>query len=365
MPLFVAPYALSDNFIAITSFIVCAMKNLRLLFDNFTLFLLGTVLLATLLPCEGSGAAFFAGATSVAIGLLFFMHGAKLSTAAIRAGAGHWRLHLTIFFCTFALFPALGLLIGPLAVPIVGKDLYIGLLYLCALPATVQSAIAFTSIARGNVSAAICSAAASSLLGIFITPLLVLALIGVQGNHSSLDAIGKIVLQLLVPFVAGQVCRRWIGEWVERNRSWLRWVDQTSILLVVYTAFSDAVVGGLWRAVPLPNLLGLALICCVLLASILWTTGLLARRLGFSLEDRITILFGGSKKSMATGVPMAQVLFAGGSVGTVILPLMLFHQLQLMVCTVLAQRYARRVDNAEFEPSAKSGVPDEHSQRNR
>ena len=350
---------------AITFSIACAMKNLRLLFDNFTLFLLGTVVLATLLPCEGAGAAFFAGTTSVAIGLLFFMHGAKLSTAAIRAGAGHWRLHLTIFFCTFALFPLFGLLIRPLAIPMVGNDLYMGLLYLCALPATVQSAIAFTSIARGNVSAAICSAAASSVLGIFLTPLLVLALIGVQGNHSSLDAIGKIALQLLLPFVAGQACRRWIGNWVERNRSWLRWVDQTSILLVVYTAFSDAVVGGLWRAVPLSNLFGLALICCVLLACILWTTEQLARRLGFNLEDRITILFGGSKKSLATGVPMAQVLFAGGSVGTVILPLMLFHQLQLMVCTVLAQRYARRVDTSEFESPAKTDAPDDNSQRNR
>lgn len=143
-------------------------------------------------------------------------------------------------------------------------------------------------------------------------------------------------------FLAGQVARRWIGGWVERNRSWLRWVDQTSILLVVYTAFSDAVVGGLWRSVPLANLLALAMVCCLLLATVLWTIEQLGHRLGFNLEDRITILFAGSKKSMATGVPMAQVLFSGGALGAVILPLMVFHQLQLMVCAVLAQRYGSR-----------------------
>jgi len=240
-----------------------------------------------------------------------------------------------------------------LAVPFVGQELYVGILYLCALPATIQSAIAFTSLARGNVSAAFCSAAASSLLGVFLTPLLVVSLIGLQGDHSSFDAIGKIVLQLFVPFLAGQVARRWIGEWVERNRSWLRWVDQTSILLVVYTAFSDAVVGGIWRSVPHSNLLALAMVCCLLLATVLWTIAQLGRRLGFNLEDRITILFAGSKKSMATGVPMAQVLFSGGALGTVILLLMVFHQLQLMVCAVFAQRYANR------EESSVKGGPGE------
>ena len=168
-------------------------------------------------------------------------------------------------------------------------------------------------------------------------------LMGVEGDSgSNLDAVGAIVLQLLVPFVAGQLARRWIGAWVARNAGWLKSVDQGSILLVVYTAFSDAVVSGLWSSVPPSKLLGLTLVCCVLLALVLWCTRSLGRWLGFSVEDRITILFAGSKKSMATGVPMAQLLFAGGAVGALILPLMLFHQIQLMVCAVLAQRYAGR-----------------------
>ncbi|MBS7600748.1 MULTISPECIES: bile acid:sodium symporter family protein [Pseudomonas] len=321
------------------------MKYLRMLFDNFTLALLGVILIATLLPCEGRGAVVFGWLTNLAIGLLFFLHGAKLSREAVAAGAGHWRLHLLVFACTFVMFPLLGMLFKPLFLPLVGDELYLGVLYLCALPATVQSAIAFTSLARGNVPAAICSAAASSLLGIVLTPLLVVLLMDVEGDSgSSLDGVLKIVAQLLVPFVAGQLARRWIGSWVARNARWLKRVDQGSILLVVYTAFSDALVSGLWHAVPPSRLLGLALVCCLLLAVVLWLTSALGRWLGFNLEDRITILFAGSKKSMATGVPMAQVLFVGGGIGAMILPLMLFHQLQLMVCAVLAQRYAARSD---------------------
>lgn len=321
------------------------MARSRLLPDNFTLTLLGVVALATLLPASGQAAVAFAWITNLGIALLFFLHGAKLSRAAIVAGASHWRLHLLVFACTFALFPLLGLALKPLLAPLVGSELYRGILYLCALPATVQSAIAFTALARGNIPAAICSAAASSLFGIFLTPLLVALLLGVQGEGgSTLEAIGKICLQLLLPFIAGQVARRWIGAWVGRNKHWLRFVDQGTILLVVYTAFSAAVSGGLWQQVPLPALAGLVLACCLLLALALLLSFLLGKWLGFSQEDRITILFCGSKKSLATGVPMAQVLFAGGPIGLLILPLMLFHQIQLMVCAVLAQRYAKRAE---------------------
>ncbi|MFG0586372.1 bile acid:sodium symporter [Ectopseudomonas khazarica] len=320
----------------------------RLLPDNFTLTLLAVVLAATLLPASGQVATAFEWITNLAIALLFFMHGAKLSRQAIVAGAGHWRLHLLVFSCTFILFPLLGLALRPALEPLLGTELFMGMLYLCALPATVQSAIAFTSLARGNVAAAICSAAASSLLGIFITPLLVAVLMGVHGdNGSTLDAIGKISLQLLLPFILGQIAQRWIGGWVTQNKNWLKYVDQSSILLVVYTAFSAAVIGGLWQQVPLVTLLAVVVACCVLLALALLLTHLLGKWLGFNLEDRITILFCGSKKSLATGVPMAQVLFAGGAIGVLILPLMLFHQIQLMVCAVLAQRYAQRKDGTQ------------------
>ncbi|WP_462401521.1 bile acid:sodium symporter family protein [Pseudomonas sp. Marseille-QA0332] len=322
------------------------MARSRFLPDNFTLTLVAVVAAATLLPARDQVAVVFDWITNIAIGLLFFLHGAKLSRQAIVAGAGHWRLHFLVFLCTFVLFPLIGLALKPLLMPLLGDMLYMGFLYLCALPATVQSAIAFTSLARGNIPAAICSAAASSLIGIFATPVLVALLMGVHGDGgSTLEAIRKISIQLLVPFIAGQIARRWIGNWVGRNKSWLKYVDQSSILLVVYSAFSAAVIGGLWQQVP-PTILGwIVLGCCLLLTLSLGITALLGKWLGFNIEDRITILFCGSKKSLATGVPMAQVLFAGSTTGLLILPLMVFHQIQLMVCASLAQRYARRPES--------------------
>jgi len=315
----------------------------RFLPDRFTCALLLTVLLSSVLPCRGAGATLFGWLTDGAIMLLFFLHGAKLSWQAVLAGVTHWRLHLVVLASTFVLFPLMGWALRPLLAPLVTPDLYLGVLFLCTLPSTVQSSIAFTSIARGNVSAAVCAASASSLLGIFITPLWVGAMLESRGGGGmSWHALGEIVTLLLLPFVAGQVAQRWIGGWVQRHRPLVGVVDQGSILLVVYTAFSASVLEGLWKQVPLPVLGGLVLICVVLLALALLVTCHGARALGFGKEDEITIVFCGSKKSLASGVPMAKVLFAGHPLGMIVLPLMLFHQIQLMVCAVLARRYARR-----------------------
>jgi len=324
------------------------MARSRFLPDNFTLALLGTVTVASVLPASGVAAQALEGLTVAAVALLFFLHGAKLSRDAIVAGLSHWRLHLVVVGATFVLFPLLGWALRPVLQGLVTPGLYTGILYLCVLPATVQSAIAFTAMARGNMPAAICSASASTLLGIVITPVLV-GLLLPEAQHTAGSAqpdalanIGRIMLQLLVPFVAGHLLRPWIGGFIKRRAAVLKFVDQGSILLVVYTAFSAAVVEGLWQQLPLPALLGLLVVCAVLLALALATTTWAARRMGFSKEDEITIVFCGSKKSLASGVPMAKVLFASHAVGAIVLPLMVFHQMQLMVCAVLAQRYARR-----------------------
>ena len=320
------------------------MKRSRFLPDNFTLILVCTVILASLLPAQGVVAQGFELLTTAAIALLFFLHGARLSRAAVVAGLGHWRLHLLVLGCTFVLFPLLGLALKPLFSAMLTPDLALGMLFLCALPATVQSAIAFTAMARGNVAAAVCSASASSLIGVFVTPLLVSLLIVAGGvsTGSAWDAVGRIMLQLMLPFIAGQLLQPWVGDTVIRHAAKLKFVDQGSILLVVYTAFSAAVVEGLWRQVPPAVLIGLVAACCLLLALALALTTWGSRWLGFSKEDEVTIVFCGSKKSLASGVPMAKVLFAAHTVGVMLLPLMLFHQIQLMVCAVLAQRYAKR-----------------------
>lgn len=307
--------------------------------DRFSLLLLATVALASLLPCEGAGARVFHAITVAAIALLFFLHGAKLSREAIVAGATHWRLHLLILALTFALFPLLGLAAQAAAQPLLAPGLAAGLLFLTLLPSTVQSSIAFTAMAGGNVPAAVCSASASNLIGIALTPLLVALLMGAHGNTMGLAQVEEIVLQLLVPFVAGHLLRPWLG-WLIARKALTQIVDRGSILLVVYTAFSAAVVEGLWRAVPAWQIAVLLVFCIVLLAIVLWTSRALARALGFDRADEIAIQFCGSKKSLASGVPIAGVLFPAAAVGPIILPLMLFHQIQLLACAAIAQRYA-------------------------
>jgi sodium/bile acid cotransporter 7 len=325
------------------------MARSRFLPDNFTLALIAVVVLASVLPPEGAAAAWFALATKGVVALLFFLHGAKLSRQAVLAGIGHWRLHLLVVACTFVLFPLLGWALRPLLAPLVTPELYLGVLFLTTVPATVQSAISFTAVARGNMAAAVCSASASTMLGIFITPLLVgLVLPQAQGGAQQdvWASIGHILLQLFAPFAAGQLLRPWVGAFIGRHAAGMKFVDQGSVLLVVYTAFGASVVDGLWRQLPPSALAALVLVCALLLALVLASTTWLARRLGFSKEDEITIVFCGSKKSLVSGVPMAQVLFAPQLAGVVVLPLMVFHQLQLMVCAVLAQRYARRASSS-------------------
>lgn len=328
------------------------MKRLtRFLPDRFIMLLLLTVAIASVVPARGVGLVTFGWITNLAVALLFFLHGARLSREAIIAGMTHWRLHGTIFTVTFLLFPLIGLALQPVLEPLVTPELYTGMLFLCCLPATVQSAIALTAVARGNVPAAVCSASVSSLVGIFVTPLLVGVVISnAAAAPISYDAVLKIMLQLLLPFVLGQIMRRWIGGWVAARKSMLKVVDQGSILLVVYTAFSEAVNEGLWQNTPPGALFGLLVCCMVVLAAALGVSILLGRLFKFNKADQITLLFAGSKKSLATGVPMAQVLFAGGTVGAIVLPLMLFHQIQLMVCAVMATRYGRRpLDEGEVE----------------
>ncbi|MFF2527118.1 bile acid:sodium symporter family protein [Streptomyces liangshanensis] len=311
----------------------------RLPVDPYILAILGTVGLAALLPASGHAARVAGGASTGAVALLFFLYGAKLSTREAVDGLKHWRLHGTVVLCTFAVFPLLGLAAGALAPYLLTPQLRTGLLFLCLVPSTVQSSIAFTSIARGNVPAAIVAGSFSSLAGIVVTPLLVALLIGGSAGVSA-DAFVRIVAQLLLPFVAGQLVRRWIGGFLARHKKVLGLVDRGSILLVVYTAFSEGMVAGIWHQVTPARLAGLLAMEAVLLAAMLSLTWFGAGRLGFGRADRIAIQFAGSKKSLAAGLPMASVLF-GAHASLAVLPLMLFHQMQLMVCTVIAKRRAK------------------------
>jgi sodium/bile acid cotransporter 7 len=316
----------------------------RLRVDPYIVALLSTVAVASLLPASGAVATGLGHATTFAIGLLFFLYGARLSTREAVDGLKHWRLHGLVFLATFALFPLLGLALRVLVPGVITPQLYTGLMFLCCLPSTVQSSIAFTSIARGNAAAAICSASFSNLIGIVLTPLLVTVFLFTGTGGVSLGAVRDIMVQLLAPFVAGQLLRRWIGGFITRHKKVLSYVDRGSILLVVYAAFSEGVVAGIWGRLSVVSLLVLLAVNAALLAAVMVVTTLTARRMRFSTEDEIAIVFCGSKKSLASGLPMATVLFPAATVGLAVLPLMLFHQLQLMVCAWLARRYGARED---------------------
>ncbi|KAA0109871.1 bile acid:sodium symporter family protein [Mycolicibacterium sp. P1-5] len=313
--------------------------------DTFLLLLVAVVALATLLPAQGAAAQVLSLATKIVIALLFLLYGARLSPQQAGHGVRQWKLHLLVLATTFVAFPLLGLAARVLVPSILTDDLYTGLLFLCLVPSTVQSSIAFTSIARGHVSAAIVSASVSNIVGVVLTPLLVLVLMPLAGApRVDGSAVLDIVLQLLAPFAVGQLLRPWLAPVVTRHAVLSKAVDRGSILLIVYAAFSVGMAEHIWSSVQPWRVVAVAVVSTLLLAVVLALTRLTGRLARLDRGDAIVLLFCGSKKSLASGLPMALVLFPAGSVGLIVLPLMLFHQIQLFVCAVIANRMGSRAE---------------------
>ncbi|WP_448851893.1 bile acid:sodium symporter family protein [Corynebacterium sp. 335C] len=306
--------------------------------DPLIVLIVIALVLGLLVPARGAFADGFSVATKVAIAFLFFLYGARLSPRQALDGLKHWRLHLTILAFTFVVFPLVGLALKPLDL-VLAPGIYLGILYMTLVPSTVQSSVNFTSIAHGNVAGSIVSASASNLLGIVVTPVLVMLLMA-TGDGVTVDAtvFRDISLQLLLPFLVGQLTRRWTQRFAAAKTT--KNVDRISIAMVVYSAFSQGMVEGIWSSVPVVDLVVLCVLSVVMVEAMLRLSGFAADKLGFDRGDRIAIQFCGSKKSLATGLPMAAVIF-GGSAGVIILPLMIFHQIQLMMCAVYAARWGR------------------------
>lgn len=310
--------------------------------DPLIILIILAVVVAIIAPARGQFAEWFAVATNLAIALLFFLYGARLSTREALNGLLHWKLHLTILAFTFVVFPLLGWAMQPLTL-VISEGLYLGILYLTLVPSTVQSSVAFTSIAKGNVAGSIVAASASNLAGVFLTPLLVLLFMSAgDGIHVDAQVFIDIALLLLLPFVLGQLLRRWV-KGIAANKA-TKVVDRGSITMVVYSAFSAGMVDGVWGQVTVGEIIFLIVFSCIFVVFMLWLTRFTAQRLGFNDADMKAIQFCGTKKSLATGLPMASVIFGGASLGLLILPLMIFHQIQLMICSWLAARYARQPD---------------------
>ena len=314
----------------------------RLGIDAYMLMLLATVVAGVVLPAQGLAAEGLRYVTFWAVSLLFFLYGTKLDPSAVRAGLTNWHLQGLTFGATYLLFPLIGLALAAIFGPLLGTTVTLGLVFLAVLPSTVQSSIAFTSIAGGNVAAAICAASVSNLVGVALTPLLV-ALLLHQGNGGvSMDAVGKIGMQILLPFVVGQLLRPWVGDFVKRHKVLTMTVDRGSIMLIVYSAFSAGTVSGLWSAIPLATLVMLFVVVWLFLALGMGAMIALGKVTRLPYSDRAVLFYCGSTKSLASGLPIATALFAPERVGAIVLPLMIYHMSQLLVCAFVSQKAARR-----------------------
>jgi len=321
--------------------------------DWFLLGMVAATALAWAWPAPGAGGGWMHPAlvTKGGVALIFFLHGLALSFAALRAGALNWRLHALVQSCTFLLFPVLGLGLNALLDGRVAPELKLGLFYLCALPSTVSSSVAMTAAAGGNVAGAVFNATLSSLVGIVATPLWLAAVMRTSGQAQPiLPVIVDLIRWLVLPLIAGQLLRPWLAGWAARNKPLINVVDRLTILLLVYTSFCDSFRQGVWSGRGAQVLL-VAGICAVLFALVMLLSGGLARGLHFSRGDRIAAMFCGSKKTLASGVPMAKLIFgAHPGIGAILLPIMIYHPLQLVICGLLAQRWGR-------QPAAHEAAP--------
>jgi sodium/bile acid cotransporter 7 len=313
----------------------------RLRPDPFIVALLVAAVVASFVPATGRALDVLIVASQVAIGVLFFLYGARLSTAETVAGLTHWRLHAAILGTTFVVFPVLGIAAQLLDPGVLTSGLASGVLLLCLVPSTVQSCVVYTRIAGGNVAGAVVSASLSNLLGVFLTPLLV-ALLMTSDATVDAGAVLRIVLQLFVPFVLGQLLRPVIGGFIARHDERLTVYDRSSIVLVVFVAFSEGAEADIWSTLSVWAVLAVAAVCAVLLAVAMGWTVLLGRVAEFTRADRIPLLFCGCNKSLASGLPIASVLFTGADTALFVLPLMLYHQMQIIVGAVVARRLAER-----------------------
>jgi len=319
--------------------------------DPFLTGMAGAILLAAIWPAPGAEGGFLQPKllTNLGIAIVFFLNGAGLSFAALKDGVMRWRLHLIIQLSTFVLFPIIGGLFLLAAGSFLSPELKLGFFYLCAMPSTVSSSVAMTAAARGNVPVAVFNATLSSLLGIVLTPLWMSLMLQTSGQHMDvLKVLIDLVKWLVLPLVAGQMMRPLIGKWIASHKKLVQFADRATIILLVYTSFCDSFAKHVWsqnRPIDLVITVIATLGLFFLVLKLLWA---LCDRAGIAPPFRSAVVFCGTKKSLATGVPMAHLIFAShtSGLGLILLPIMVYHPLQLLICTPLASRWAREAEQA-------------------
>lgn len=326
----------------------------RIGIDTYMLLLIGTVCLGLIVPAQGVPMEILGHVTYWAVSLLFFLYGAKLDPSSVKAGLMNWRLQGLTFLATYLVIPVIGLLMAFLFGPILGSTVTLGLIFLAVLPSTVQSSIAFTSIAGGNVPAAICAASLSNMIGVLLTPALIALFMHQSHDGVSFDAVVKIATQILLPFVIGQLVRPLLGAFLVKHKFLTMLVDRGSILLIVYKAFSASTTSGLWNTIPFASLLTLVVVILVFLALTMAAMTFGGRFFNLDAPDRAVLFYCGSTKSLASGLPIASALFAASQVGAIVLPIMIYHMSQLLVCAYISQKAAQRLTEATAEGRASA-----------
>ncbi|HZP20871.1 MAG TPA: bile acid:sodium symporter family protein [Bauldia sp.] len=318
------------------------MRGFRL--DGFLIALVCVVAAAILWPEPGAKGGFLhvEWITTYGVAVVFFLYGLTLAPEKMIRGMWHWKLHVVVQLGTFVLFPVIVLAAHAALAPVFPPEVWTGFFFIAAVPSTVSSSVAMTSLAGGNVPVAIFNATLSSLIGVFATPLLMAWLAAKTGISFPLgEVIGKVALLVLLPILVGQVAHRWFGPWAARNSRWLRLVDRFIILAIVYGSFSDSMIAGIWGAHDASLVVAMVFGAIALFAVVYGLILIPCRLLEFNREDTIACLFCASKKSLATGVPVATIMFAGNpALGLIIAPLMIYHFCQLVIVSVIANRYA-------------------------
>lgn len=313
----------------------------RLIPDRFVLLLLGAVLFGWLLPVSGQGLEIAKDISFVSIFALFFLHGLRLPRHEVVKAARSWKVQGAMLAFTFGIMPLAGLALAMGSGWMLPAALATGIVYCAMLPSTVQSAISYSSMGGGNVAGSVVGAAASNLAGIILTPAMVaLALGASSGVAIGGDTIIRIATMLLLPFALGQIMQAWLGDWAQRQKAMLSFFDRLVILIAVYVAFAGAVNAGSLSALDMGTMAMLFALLGLLLVFAFAGAWFFGRVLGLDRADRISLVFAGAQKSIATGAPMAAILF-GSSAGLIVLPAIIYHMAQLLVSAPLATRFAR------------------------
>lgn len=308
--------------------------------DPLVVGIVAALILGLTIPVSRPVADAISVVADVAVALVFVLYGMRLSPRDTLAGVANIKLHTLVVVTTFVIFPILGVGLAWVLDGVLGTAFALGIIYLAILPSTVQSAPSFVAIARGDVAAAITAATASNILSMVLTPALVVLLMDIDGAQAG--GFRSIFIKLLLPFIIGQLLQPFFGPWVRHHTRVVKTLNSSAIVFVVLSAVLTATLDGVWSSVSATTLVVLVLVLSGLLAVMLGLTFMTSRAAGLDRRETAVLVMSGAQKSLATGLPMAKALFDSALVGPVAIPVIIYHQLQLIVCAVIAQSMRAR-----------------------